>query len=128
VGGGDLRGGGGGGGVDGEAEVGPGGLELANRVGVERGDSRKTIARSEGEEGVDERSGSGDAHQGVGEPGLGGGDAAQQRAPGEVEGDQVGRAVELGRQRLGGGDHEDGVGQAALAGRAGGATRGLGHA
>jgi len=58
---------------------------------------------------------------------VGGQQAAQQRAPGEVDGDQVGQAVQRGGEGLGGRDHEPGVGQAAAVGPAGGPPGRLGH-
>jgi hypothetical protein len=66
-----------------------------------------------------------------GQPGqhrrLGGQQAAQQRAPGEVDGHQVGQAVQLRRQGLGRGHHEQRVGQPAPLGPAAGPPRRLGH-
>jgi hypothetical protein len=58
---------------------------------------------------------------------VGGQQAAQQRAPGKVDGDPVGQAVQPGREGLGGRDHEAGVGQAAAPGPAGSAPGRLGH-
>jgi hypothetical protein len=58
---------------------------------------------------------------------VGGQQATQQRAPREVDGDQVGAAVQLARQRLDGGHDEQGVGQPAAAGRGGRAPRGHRH-
>jgi hypothetical protein len=54
--------------------------------------------------------------------------AAQQRSPGEVNGDQVGEPIELGGKALGGRDNEDGVRPTAALWRLAGATRGFDHA
>jgi hypothetical protein len=58
---------------------------------------------------------------------LGGQQTAQQRAPGEVDGHQVGQAVQLRRQGLGRGHHEQRVGQPAPLGSAAGPSRRLSH-
>jgi hypothetical protein len=58
---------------------------------------------------------------------VGGQQAAQQRAPGEVDADPVGQPVQPGREGLGGREHEHGVGQATTVAAAGGAPGRLGH-